>query len=259
MADKDRIFKAYLDDLNQSLQAPLQSMSAYTEALSEHPTVAVNQSLRDDAQRISTALDEMMQTLASLYELAPGDEVAVSRMRHDLRNAIGVVDGYGEMLREDCGEDEVQHFLGLIQRQSRLFQERLESFSLRRESPSRKDPIAGIFRSFKRGVIREDGQQLNGTILVVDDNDSSRELLAHQLQRQGHLVIEASSGARCLEVMRSAGPDLLLLDLVMPDMNGYEVLQTIRADDNLRDIPVLIISGMPDEAGAVHCIDARRQ
>lgn len=256
MADKDRIFKAYLDDLNQSLQAPLQSMSAYTEALLEHPTVAVNQSLRDDAQRISTALDEMMQTLASLYELAPGDEVAVSRMRHDLRNAIGVVDGYGEMLREDCGEDEVQHFLGLIQRQSRLFQERLESFSLRRESPSRKDPIAGIFRSFKRGVIREDGQQLNGTILVVDDNDSSRELLAHQLQRQGHLVIEASSGARCLEVMRSAGPDLLLLDLVMPDMNGYEVLQTIRADDNLRHIPVLIISGMQDEAGAVHCIDA---
>lgn len=255
LADKDRIFKAYLDDLNQSLQAPLQSMAAYTEALLEHPAV-VGHSLREDTARISVALDEMMHILVSVYELTPGDEVAVSRMRHDLRNAIGVVDGYGEMLKEDCADGEVQHFLSLIQRQSLLFQERLESFSLRREPPSRQDPIAGIFRSFKRGVVREDGQALSGSILVVDDNDSSRELLAHQLQRQGHLVIEASSGARCLEVMRSAEPDLVLLDLVMPDMNGYEVLQAIRADDRLRHIPVLIISGMQDEAGAVHCIDA---
>lgn len=256
MSDKDRIFKAYLDDLNQSLQAPLQSMAAYTEALLEHPVVAVREPLRADASRISQALEEMIQTLATLYELTPGDEVGISRMRHDLRNAIGVVDGFGEMLREDCDEDEVQHFLGLIQRQSKLFQERLEKFSLRNDTPNRKDPIAGIFRSFKRGVIRENGQQHTGTILVVDDNDSSRELMGHQLQRQGHLVIEASSGARCLEVMRSAGPDLVLLDLVMPDMNGYEVLQAIRGDDSLRHIPVLIISGMQDEAGAVHCIDA---
>jgi class 3 adenylate cyclase/CheY-like chemotaxis protein len=92
--------------------------------------------------------------------------------------------------------------------------------------------------------------------LVVDDNDSSRDLLAHQLQRQDHMVIEAASGARCLEVMRSANPDLVLLDLVMPDMNGYEVLQVIRSDEALRRIPVVVVSGMQDEEGAVRCIDA---
>ena len=94
------------------------------------------------------------------------------------------------------------------------------------------------------------------SILVVDDSDSSRDLLAHQLQRQNFMVIEAASGERCLEIMRSAEPDLVLLDLMMPDMNGYEVLQVIRNDEALRRIPVVVVSGMQDEEGAVRCIDA---
>ena len=93
------------------------------------------------------------------------------------------------------------------------------------------------------------------TILVVDDNDSSRELLAQQLQRQEHLVIEASSGERALEVMRSAKPDLLLLDLVMPGLNGYEVLQTIRADEELRRIPVVVLTTSEDEADILASYD----
>ncbi|WP_373082643.1 adenylate/guanylate cyclase domain-containing protein [Zhongshania sp.] len=256
MDDKERILKAYLDDKRQSLQAPLASVAAYTESLLELPIIAGDAALLGDARRIASAATEMLDVLQVVSSLTVSSETEIARLRHDLRNAIGLVDGYSEMLIEDCDAPEAQSFLAQIRHQSRLFQERLDSFALQSGESSKADPIAAMFQSFKRGIIRDDRDHLTGSILVVDDNDSSRDLLAHQLQRQDHMVIEAASGARCLEIMRSANPDLVLLDLVMPDMNGYEVLQVIRNDEFLRRIPVVVVSGMQDEEGAVRCIDA---
>ncbi|WP_221301773.1 adenylate/guanylate cyclase domain-containing protein [Zhongshania antarctica] len=254
--DKERIFKAYLDDKRQSLQAPLASVAAYTESLLELPAIAGDSALLADAQRIARAAAEILDVLQVVSTLSVTSQTEISRLRHDLRNAIGLVDGYSEMLTEDCDAADAHTFLKQIRHQSRLFQERLDSFSLQPTESAKVDPIAAMFQSFKRGIIRDDKDHLTGSILVVDDNDSSRDLLAHQLQRQDHMVIEAASGERCLEVMRSANPDLVLLDLVMPDMNGYEVLQVIRSDEALRRIPVIVVSGMQDEEGAVRCIDA---
>ena len=254
--DKERIFKAYLDDKRQSLQAPLASVAAYTESLLELPAIAGDGALLADAQRIARAAAEILDVLQVVSTLSVTSQTEISRLRHDLRNAIGLVDGYSEMLMEDCDAAEAQVFLSQIRHQSRLFQERLDGFSLQATESAKADPIAAMFQSFKRGIIRDDKAHLTGSILVVDDNDSSRDLLAHQLQRQDHMVIEAASGERCLEVMRSANPDLVLLDLVMPDMNGYEVLQVIRSDEALRRISVIVVSGMQDEEGAVRCIDA---
>ena len=256
MDDNGRIFKAYLDDKRQSLQAPLASAAAYTESLLELPVIRESGALLADANKIAKATLDILEMLEVVSSLKPSGQTQAARLRHDLRNAIGVVDGYSEMLLEDCPDSEVQRYLTQIRYQSRLFQERLDDFSLQPAESSKPDPIAAMFQSFKRGIIRDDRDHLTGSILVVDDNDSSRDLLAHQLQRQDHMVIEAGSGERCLEVMRSAKPDLVLLDLVMPDMNGYEVLQVIRSDETLRRIPVIVVSGMQDEEGAVRCIDA---
>ena len=256
MSNRDRIFKAYLDDQRQSLQAPLASVFAFTEALLELAVISHSPELTSDVKKIAKAASTMIEMLGSVSTLSADSQTELSRLRHDLRNAIGLVDGFGDILLEDCDDEQACDYIRQIRHQSRLFQGRLEHFDLSDDDKAASDPIAEIFKSFKRGIIRDDQEHMAASILVVDDNDSSRDLLAHQLQRQNYMVIEAASGERCLEIMRSAEPDLVLLDLVMPDMNGYEVLQVIRGDEALRRIPVVVVSGMQDEEGAVRCIDA---
>lgn len=250
--DKQRIEKAYLDDIRQSLYAPLTAMqrraASVEQALADDPAALA------DARRISEALEVLSASLEAAAEAS--DDTALSRLRHDQRNSIGVVEGYVEILLEDLGDASCCEALSEIATLSKRFQLELEKLRLPTAGGDKTDPISSIFKSFKRGLRLDQRRVAPATILVVDDNDSSRELLAQQLQRQEHLVIEANSGERALEVMRSAKPDLLLLDLVMPGLNGYEVLQTIRADEELRRIPVVVISGVQDEAGAIHCIDA---
>jgi DNA-binding response OmpR family regulator len=95
----------------------------------------------------------------------------------------------------------------------------------------------------------------HGTILVVDDNDINREVLARRLERQGHTVALAASGREALDLVRAGKFDLVLLDVMMPEMNGYQVLQYMKADQALRDIPVIMISALDEIDSVVLCIE----
>lgn len=79
-------------------------------------------------------------------------------------------------------------------------------------------------------------------LLIVDDKASNRELLKTGLEYAGHLVIEAGTGEEALLLMRSDRPDLVLLDIQMPGLSGYEVLDLVLADPQLRDIPIIAVT-----------------
>lgn len=92
-------------------------------------------------------------------------------------------------------------------------------------------------------------------VLIVDDNEVNRDLLAKRLQRQGYGVTVVSNGFEALEMMASMSLDLVLLDIMMPQMNGYQVLETLKADPALRHIPVVMISAVNDIDSIVRCIE----
>jgi adenylate cyclase len=92
------------------------------------------------------------------------------------------------------------------------------------------------------------------TILVVDDDDANRDLLARRLSRLGYEVRTAADGGEGLAVLCDQGADLVLLDLMMPGLNGYEVLEECREDEGLRDIPVIMISARDQIDDVVECI-----
>ena len=79
-------------------------------------------------------------------------------------------------------------------------------------------------------------------ILIADDRSSSRELLRTVLQRAGYDVMEADDGEVALEAARTGHPDLILLDLQMPRLDGYGVIAQLRADERFRDLPVLALT-----------------
>lgn len=92
-------------------------------------------------------------------------------------------------------------------------------------------------------------------ILVVDDNEANRDLLSRRLQRQGHNIVMAENGYQALEQLRQQDVDLVLLDIMMPEMNGYEALEQIKADPKLCHIPVVMISAVDDMDSVVRCIE----
>ncbi len=92
-------------------------------------------------------------------------------------------------------------------------------------------------------------------ILVVDDIEENRGVLQRRLQREGHTVVCAESGREALALAAEGGYDMVLLDVIMPDMDGYETLQQLKAKDQTRDIPVIMISALDELAMIVKCIE----
>jgi DNA-binding response OmpR family regulator len=92
-------------------------------------------------------------------------------------------------------------------------------------------------------------------ILVVDDNEANRDVLARRLERQGFSVTVAEDGEQALAKVRANTFDLILLDIMMPRLNGYEVLETIKRDPALRHMPVIMISAVDELDSVVRCIE----
>lgn len=94
-----------------------------------------------------------------------------------------------------------------------------------------------------------------GLLLVVDDNEMNRDMLSRRLLRQGHQIEMATNGREALDMITAHKFDLVLLDIMMPEMNGYEVLEHIKTDPLLRHIPVIMITAVDEIESVVRCIE----
>lgn len=95
----------------------------------------------------------------------------------------------------------------------------------------------------------------HGHVLVVDDNAANREILARGLHRQNHYFSLASNGRQALELLATGVFDLVLLDIMMPELDGFAVLARLKADDQLKHVPVIMISALDQIDSVVRCIE----
>lgn len=94
-----------------------------------------------------------------------------------------------------------------------------------------------------------------GSILIIDDDEINRDLLARQLKKLGHTITTAENGRRAMALLMIRTFDLILLDLIMPDMNGLQVLEKLHTDSEQRHIPVVVISSLDDIENIAKCIE----
>lgn len=162
---------------------------------------------------------------------------------HDLRNLISIIVGYCELIQEELeniDEDSLSdHLHGILILCSELLQ---QNFSGQQESD--------------KSTTTPHKQADTGTILVVDDQLESREILRRHLKQDRHRVLEAESGVQMFQVLKEHDVDLILLDLILPEMDGYELLQRLKQHDTQRAIPVIVISGNKDRDRVIRCIEA---
>lgn len=99
-----------------------------------------------------------------------------------------------------------------------------------------------------------DRQEKAASLLVVDDNEMNRDMLSRRLTPLGYNVSLACDGEEALDLLRQSSFDLVLLDLMMPIKDGFEVLSEIKEDENLLSIPVIMITALDDNSSAARCI-----
>jgi CheY-like chemotaxis protein len=92
-------------------------------------------------------------------------------------------------------------------------------------------------------------------VLIVDDMSTTRLMLSRHVRQLGHKETTAANGREALELLHRHEFDLVLLDVMMPEMDGYTVLEAMKSDPDLRDIPVVMISGIDEIESVVRCIE----
>jgi len=195
------------------------------------------------------------------------NETDLANLRHDLRNPIGQVLGYGEMVLDDLREMERPDLVADIEkihaagkRLLALVDERLSaaSFGLAAEAePPQPAPVKPPSVSFPfafSGEAQKESEE-SGLLLVVDDNEENRDVLARRLQKQGHWAVTAPGGREALEALAEQPFDLVLLDIMMPEMDGYEVLSRIKNNPQTQRLPVIMISALDEMDSVVRCIE----
>ncbi len=118
------------------------------------------------------------------------------------------------------------------------------------------DPTATLTNVDLARVWKDVGAPRKKHVLVVEDTDANRVMLRRRLEKQGFDVTEAEDGRVALDIVRKHTFDLVLLDLMMPEVDGFEVLTELKRDPDLAMIPVIIISAVDEMSSVVRCIEA---
>jgi two-component system sensor histidine kinase ChiS len=211
------------------------------------------------------------QTKHSTSEVAP--HALPSSLIHDLRTPLNLILGYTEMMIEQAQEQGEEEFVPDLQKTHTAGKQLLalinDNFHSIRVSDGTEDIAAfgedldtpatqlsadGAFSEHPAAKPLVPGGA-HGYLLVVDDVEANRDVLSRRLRLQGYIVATAENGRVALDKLRATSFDLVLLDILMPEMDGYEVLQRLKADEAFREIPVIMISALSELDSAVRCIE----
>jgi class 3 adenylate cyclase/CheY-like chemotaxis protein len=236
--------------LRHELRTPLNHIIGYAEMLLEElgdghkPELTAGlQALRADARQLLGMLNEVL----ARGQTGPPDLVAARGTLSPLLERIRLA---GDTLRQRAAESGGGSLLDDLDR-IRSAARRLAELLGHGDVPSAQEATR---QTVDAAAGSGQPTQRRGTILVVDDNEENRDMLARRLARQGYEALTAAGGRAALDVLAARPLDLVLLDVMMPDLDGYAVLQRLKADPALRDIPVLMISALDELDSVVRCI-----
>lgn len=252
-AASDTLSAHALSELRHELRTPINQIVGYCEMLLEDATAADNAARRAALEEALAAVRDALTTIdralpAGRTDVRPAEAEALTDTLSLPRDKI---------LRATAPllDDAERAFVADI-RKIRSAAERLGLLGTPVSTPTRGTPTPyPLAPNPTPSAAGDPSPTAPARILVVDDIEDNRAVLQRRLERQGYAVACASSGGAALELLASAPFDLVLLDVMMPELDGFAVLERIKAAPQTRDIPVIMISALDDMASVVRCIE----
>lgn len=274
-SDAARTRTALLAHIRHELSSPINAIIGYGEMLIESATDDEAGEFRADLEKILTAGRQLRTRVSDLLNPARTETPDLdldsfgAHVRHELRTPINAVIGYSEMLIEDADETEhaelvadlqkiqtaARQLLELIEDIVRFSDLEADSATLHPADDGVSTMIANLVSTIHALDAHARQPEQGGLVLVVDDSETNRDILVRRLTRAGYEVETAADGALALEAVVLRRFDLVLLDIMMPGLNGYQVLERLKTTPELRDIPVIMISALDEIDGIVRCIE----
>jgi adenylate cyclase len=263
----------HLRMLRHALRTPVNHIIGYSELLLEEAEDHDLHDISPDLQKIHTAAEHLLTLINDICDPAKDgvDPIDPVQMQHEVRTPLNQVIGYSELLQEEARDQGLEGFIPDLQRINAAAKHLLtlvvdhleEDREHQRGSlaqPAGLSVPAGVRSSLVIVSAPSDrkagtAQIERGSLLVVDDNDMNRDMLSRRLRREGHGVTLAENGRQALDALRAKPFDLVLLDIMMPEMDGFQVLERLKADNTLRHIPVIMLSALDDVESVVRCIE----
>jgi adenylate cyclase len=262
--------KLDLSRIRHDLRTPINHIMGYCELLEEDDSIP--EDFRPDLKKIHGSGLQLLALIKEYFDEATFAEKShdLQRLCHELRTPVNHIVGYAELLEEQAEERGLAHLppdLRKIADAGHTWLGLMEEYLVR---PAANTQVGTNEARVAAPILLQPGidftspspssatptRVAEGHLLVADDDASNREMLARRLQRQGYRVSHASSGLEVLRMVRAEKFDLVLLDMIMPGLDGYQVLTRMKSDPATADIPVIIISSLDQENNVARCIEA---
>ncbi len=246
---------AELSELRHDLRTPFNAIVGYTEMLLEVAEDEGLEALVEELERLCAEARDLLGVVNAA--LATGGEVRgedlprlgqkVSDLLGPLSERIAGLLGQARQGGLEAAVPDLERIRDAAGNLTNLVGERLllDRCEL---PPGKAEPSARAGEGAAQSAAA-------GTVLVVDDNGMNRDLLCRRLEREGYRPVPCPGGAEALAALEGQPIDLVLLDVVMPGTDGYEVLRRIKASEKLRDLPVIMISALDELSSVVRCIE----
>ncbi len=267
----------FLAAKRHDLRTPINAIIGYSEMMledledEEFEWSADLEKIHDAGKSLLTTVNEMLNA----EKLESGDidpsDMAVfgEQIRVAVRADISSVVGYSEMISED-EEDLDEEIIADLERirSSAVRMTDLVNDIVDFGSDETGSDAEGEASLEQAGMVQDlvatlrdldasktSEAELPGHILIVDDDETNRDLLSRRLGREGHTFEMAENGKLALDVARTSSFDVILLDIMMPVMDGFATLRALQSDERLRRIPVIMLSALDQVDSIARCIE----
>jgi sigma-B regulation protein RsbU (phosphoserine phosphatase) len=240
------------------LRTYLNHILGYAEILAEDLKDSPVPALAADVDNITREAKNIHRAFTDSFyqDGVPLEHFDTGAFRRNLFGPLYILLGLSQRLRKLCEDEHADYLLDDVLKLTDSGRKilGLVEQELKDEAPSASEEYRFAMGRAAQTAPRSLREQNLGRILVVDDNEVTRDILMRHLERQGHQVAVCESGAEALNILSDQTFDLVLLDILMPGLNGYQVLEKLKADPLLRDLPVVMISALDETDSVARCI-----
>jgi adenylate cyclase len=254
-SDSSALPRETISQLRHQLRIPLFQIISYADLLAEDTSHSLGESTTSDLSKVVSICDHALRDISD-FPVSDNVDNQVTVLSQTLADTGNDILHLARRIRESLGEsnqislsDAQNLFAGAHALVEAAGQIRLEDLRY-----SSHDSTIERFRSLTPAETTNQGSS-GGLLLVIDDNEANRDILSRRLLRDGYEVMLAESGRQGLTMARRYNFDLVLLDIMMPELDGFAVLRELKTDVRYRTVPVVMISAIDETESVVKCLE----